>query len=196
MAAGGQGGSYWGVLHAFDARTCEQLWTTPLGSKGNHWASYWSTFHDGRVYAADDRSLYSVDAASGRIIWNVGHGTLDYWPPTVYGSVVYLAGGGAGGGSVAAFNVTNGQLLWRSGSVAAESLTSALRPSASGTYVYAAIGCTISALDSQTGKAMWQWSLNDCRDWYIYYGPLISGSYLILSDDVSYLVAFRGNLSN
>ena len=195
MGASGQGSSYQGILHAFDARTCAQLWTTPLGSKGDQWASYWSTFHDGRVYAADDTNLYAVDAASGKIIWNVADGEQDFWPPAVHGNVVYLAGYvSSGKAGVAAFNGTNGQALWRSESMPGDYF--GVRPSASGKLVYAAIGCTIAALDSQTGKASWQWSLDGCFSWYAYYGPLISSSYLILSDDVSYLVAFRGNLSN
>jgi outer membrane protein assembly factor BamB len=193
----GQAGSPQGILYAFDARTCEQLWTAPLGPKPNHWSSSGSTFHDGRVYAADDTNLYAVEAATGKIIWNVAHGEVDWWPPSAHGNAVYLAGGvGSGAAGVAAFNATNGQLLWRSGSVAEDSLTSALQPSISGRYVYAAIGCTITALDSQTGKTSWQSSLNGCKFWYSYYGPLISGSYMVLSDDVSYLVAFQGNLSN
>ncbi len=185
-----------GVLVAFDALSCQRLWSTSVGSNGNHWANYWSVFHNGRVYAADVGSLYSIDPADGKIVWNVTHGFLVSSQPTVVGNVAYLTGRvgidnqGEPVSAVGAFNATNGILLWRSDSISGPSL----RPSISGKLLYAPIGCTIEALDSRTGKTTWQWSLRGCNDWFTYYGPLISGPYLILSASISYLVAFRGTL--
>jgi outer membrane protein assembly factor BamB len=131
------------------------------------------------------------------MIWNVTHGMQNFWPPTVDddGRRVYLTGyvgsdTSNGGTSVSAFDAMDGHLLWRSSAIKGDTL----RVTVAGNLLFAASGCTLSALDVKTGEMVSQATVDGCAYFYAYYGPLIVGPYLIISDDVSYLIVLRGAL--
>jgi quinohemoprotein ethanol dehydrogenase len=123
----------WGLVYAIDAKSGRALWTfdphpDPSYARWagedivNHGVAVWN----GRVYVvATDCRLFSLDARTGRIDWEVKTLANDVrgyscpGAPQVAGTVVVVgnAGGenGKGGirGYVSAFDLVTGQLAWR-----------------------------------------------------------------------------------
>jgi outer membrane protein assembly factor BamB len=133
----GAGGTRETVV-AVDRRTGKSLWQTPLGetgyrnggekgapgNDGGDGPRATPVFAGGRVVVFGGRfDLYSLDAASGRIVWQRDlvkeyGGKEITWSnaatPLVIGDRVLVAGGG-GGQSYLAFRAENGDVLWKTG---------------------------------------------------------------------------------
>ena len=120
----------WGVVHAVDARSGEEIWTFDPEVPGR-WARYaccdvvsrglavWK----GRVYAASlDGRLFALDARDGGVIWSVDTFPDRETPYTITGApriagdkVVIGNGGGEYGvrGYVTAYDLETGEQAWR-----------------------------------------------------------------------------------
>jgi len=97
-----------GLLLALDPATGRRLWATNLtpGSRSDWWHP--PTVAGGRIYLGGTTTkIYSVDAASGRVVWRSTAGT--FGPPAVVGNRVYAADDG---GALYAKDVTNGVNRW------------------------------------------------------------------------------------
>ncbi len=119
-----------GKTYALDAKTGKQIWTfdpqpdlrvnrSSCCDEVNRGAAVW----EGKVYVASfDGFLYSLDAATGKVLWKVDtivdrtKGYTSTGAPQVAGKVVVI--GNAGGeydarGYVSAYDLGSGKLAWR-----------------------------------------------------------------------------------
>ena len=114
------------ILLALDAATGRELWTHPLGSiLGNGWGDgprSTPALDAGKVYALSGPGVLAcVNAADGKEVWTTkmsdAGGQVPGWgyteSPLVDGSQVVVTPGG-GKGAIAAYDKTNGKLLWQS----------------------------------------------------------------------------------
>ena len=121
--------SSWSIVHALDARTGKQLWTfDPEVAKDkvkhtccgpvNRGVAVWQ----GQLFfGALDGRLFSLDAATGKVNWQVAtfDPTLPYTitgAPRVVKDKVMIGNGGAEfgvRGFISAYNVADGTLAWR-----------------------------------------------------------------------------------
>ena len=126
------------VCLALDAATGKELWATPTGiakyqggadsgtpdNKGGDGPRSTPAISGGRVFVySSTLVLQCLDAASGKVLWNKdviasfggkNIGWESAMSPVVDGSLVYVAGGGAGQ-SMLAFKQATGELAWKSG---------------------------------------------------------------------------------
>jgi len=126
------------VCQALDGATGKELWATPTGiakyqggadsgtpdNKGGDGPRSTPAISGGRVFVySSTMVLQCLDAASGKVLWNKdviasfggkNIGWESAMSPVVDGSLVYVAGGGAGQ-SMLAFKQATGELAWKSG---------------------------------------------------------------------------------
>ncbi|PCJ39440.1 MAG: PQQ-dependent dehydrogenase, methanol/ethanol family [Alphaproteobacteria bacterium] len=120
----------WGIVFAIDGKTGEELWIFDPEVPGK-WARYACcdvvsrglSVWEGRVYAASlDGRLFSLDAATGKEIWQVDtfpDRTIPYTitgAPRIAGHNVVIGNGGAEygvRGYVSAYDLKTGKLSWR-----------------------------------------------------------------------------------
>lgn len=119
----------WGVTHALDARTGEELWTFDPQVPGE-WGRYGCcdvvnrgvAVWQGKVYVASfDGRLHALDAKTGKPIWQVD--TINSTPPytitgaprVINGKVIIGNGGAELGvrGYFTAYDAETGEQLWR-----------------------------------------------------------------------------------
>jgi len=119
----------WGVTHALDARTGEELWVFDPEVPGE-WGRYGCcdvvnrgvAVYDGKVYVASfDGRLHALDAKTGEPVWQVD--TINNTPPytitgaprVVNGKVIIGNGGAELGvrGYFTAYDANTGEQLWR-----------------------------------------------------------------------------------
>jgi outer membrane protein assembly factor BamB len=97
-----------GLLLALDPATGRRLWATSLTPGDRSDWGFPPTVAGGRIYLGGATAkIYSVDAATGRIVWRSTAAT--FGPPAVVGDRVYAADGG---GALYAKDVTNGVNRW------------------------------------------------------------------------------------
>jgi polyvinyl alcohol dehydrogenase (cytochrome) len=123
-----------GDFYAFDARTGKIVWKTALGNQGPMISAgvQWGSVYDGRyIYAATwyghPSSLYALDPADGRIVWETPHpadgcktgGAAAYpeycqelFTPAASGTPGLLYEGSADG-KMRIYSSRNGTLLWQ-----------------------------------------------------------------------------------
>ena len=118
----------WGVVHALDAKTGEELWEYDPEVPGE-WARYGCcdivnrgvAVWKGKVYVASfDGRLIALDAASGDKVWEVttipgAPYTITGAPRIVNGKVIIGNGGGEYGvrGYITAYDAETGDQVWR-----------------------------------------------------------------------------------
>ncbi|CDO59735.1 Quino(hemo)protein alcohol dehydrogenase,PQQ-dependent [Candidatus Phaeomarinobacter ectocarpi] len=119
----------WGITHALDARTGEELWTFDPEVPGE-WGRYGCcdvvnrgvAVWDGKVYVASfDGRLHALDAKTGDPVWQVD--TINNTPPytitgaprVINGKVIIGNGGAELGvrGYFTAYDANTGEQLWR-----------------------------------------------------------------------------------
>ncbi|GAB5501999.1 PQQ-dependent dehydrogenase, methanol/ethanol family [Pyruvatibacter sp.] len=119
----------WGITHALDARTGEELWTFDPEVPGE-WGRYGCcdvvnrgvAVWDGKVYVASfDGRLHALDAKTGTPVWQVD--TINNTPPytitgaprVINGKVIIGNGGAELGvrGYFTAYDANTGEQLWR-----------------------------------------------------------------------------------
>lgn len=136
------------ILRAYDASTGELLWEVPGPTQS-------PTVVDGVVYAADHlRSLWAIDAQTGRKIW-VAHAPLGGYGfgLAVADRTVYVGGSDLDGTSpIYAYNASTGALMWRTETGGAVDPT----PAVANGMVYASSGDQLFyALVAGTGRVRW-----------------------------------------
>jgi outer membrane protein assembly factor BamB len=116
-------------LLAYDAATGKPVWETPIGSRleqdRGDGPRGTPTVDGNRIYSITGRGdLACVDAASGKKVWSVSFtsafsSSIPNWgfseSPLVVGDRI-IANAGGPDASIVAFNKTNGNVLWKSGS--------------------------------------------------------------------------------
>jgi outer membrane protein assembly factor BamB len=116
-------------LLAYDTATGKPVWETPIGSRleqdRGDGPRGTPTVDGNRIYVITGRGdLACVDAASGKKVWGVSFtnafsSSIPNWgfseSPLVVGDRV-IANAGGPDASIVAFNKTNGNVLWKSGS--------------------------------------------------------------------------------
>ena len=129
--------------YAIDAATCREIWHTarayePIGFlKNNHGVAYM----DGRLFRVHGGvHAYALDAASGRVLWDVGFRERDGesapMAPIAWNGLVYI--GNAGGdnigvrGHVHALDAATGREVWRFNIIPDTGASRATWPSAPG----------------------------------------------------------------
>jgi eukaryotic-like serine/threonine-protein kinase len=151
------GGTY---IYALSASSGKVLWKTRVttsadgGVAGPVAVSGYGEY----VVAADvDGNVYALNAATGAVKWQVkAGGGIFHGGPAIYSGIVYVAegrGGDEGGGfDIAALQVSDGRLLWKSYAGDDVHLTPA---AGQGRVFVGSIDEGVRALDSKTGALLW-----------------------------------------
>ncbi|MGH3799995.1 MAG: PQQ-binding-like beta-propeller repeat protein [Pseudonocardiaceae bacterium] len=107
----------------------------------------------GKAYfGSRDKSLYAVDALTGRLLWNAHVGATIVTPAAVDGTTVYV---GSANGQISALSTSTGMIQWQHR--AGNSIKQAI---AVGQYgrtkrVFAVAGRKVIALMAEDGRASW-----------------------------------------
>jgi len=133
LGAGQKSGIYW----ALDPATGKELWHTQVGPGSDLGGIEWGSATDGRrVYVGignaeheeyditgadgttttiDGGSWAALDAATGKILWQVAdpYGTLDVGFLSAANGVVYAGGINGAADTMFALNAADGRILWR-----------------------------------------------------------------------------------
>ena len=157
---------------AFDANSGRELWRFRLGDRyPGRWGSKDGPISTplidrGRVFVLDPAGhFYCLDFKTGRKIWAANlpkaHGATEPFygfasSPLLVEDTVVLQIGGAKGSTVAAFEVSSGKVMWKSGPEDAVNYQSASLMTVAGKPVLIALGDKImSGHDPRTGQAYW-----------------------------------------
>ncbi len=164
---------------ALDIETGEELWTAPLGSnkyqrggdsgarnnKGGDGPRSTPTIKDGLVYIYDAHmKLYCLKLENGNTVWsqdilNDYKGINIKWQsaasPVVDDKRVFVPGGGPGH-SMLAFNRTNGELIWKTGSETMTHATPLLTSMGGTDQILFFMQSGIFALNPETGEQLWK----------------------------------------
>lgn len=172
------------AVAALDPSTRKRLWTTPLtdvviGSP---------TIESGTVFlGARDRSVYAIDALSGKVRWRrITSGSVDT-TPAVDGGRVFVTSldRQAGKGRLAALDVSTGLSRW-SYSPSRPALGGISSVTVGGDRVYAGFNDqAVRAFDASTGRLLWSETVRAS------FSPL---STLAFSDDSVYAVDDLGGV--
>lgn len=139
-------------LYALDQATGSLAWG-PVALAGLYpWSN--ATYEDGRVFVVNNSGqLTAFDASTGSQLWSVKL-PIQYFfsaPPTAFGGIVFVGGGGSGG-TLYAVSAVDGTLLW-SDSVANGDFSS---PSVSRSGVYVSYACNVAYdFDPLSGASIW-----------------------------------------
>ena len=121
---------------------------------------------DGTVYlGSDDRKVYALDAATGRLRWSFTTGDGIYAGPAVSGGIVYI---GSDDGKLYALNAATGQLRWSYTSHYAVESTPVV---VDGTVYFGSFDHEVRALDAATGHLRWSYSAQDA----VTSSPVVAG---------------------
>jgi len=142
-----------GQIVALDVQTGKQIWaftpkrlSTPETSYfGGHLTS--PVVSEGRVVVGAGKEVYSLDAASGRGLWEYSGQDLITSSATVHEGRIYIADFT----HIYALDFISGKQLW---SYTTQSSIS-FAPIAAGGVLFASNGSNLVALDSATGKERW-----------------------------------------
>ena len=153
---------------ATSAASGHTLWTHDAGPLLNNAKVGWLTYGGGLVYVAagttenntaGQPTVRALDARTGRRVWALTLGTGPQ-EPTLAGGVLYTPddpSGLAGPGRVAALHASTGARRWTSALLAgAPGLLVVTGGAVCGTALTATAGASIFALDSGTGRRLWQ----------------------------------------
>lgn len=166
---------------AFDASSGKELWRFRLGDRyPGRWGSKDGPISTplidrGRVFVLDPAGhFYCLDFKTGRKIWDAhlprAHGAVEPFygfasSPLIVDDTVVLQIGAPKGSTVAAFDVTSGKVMWKSGPEDAVNYQSAFLMSAAGKPVLIALGDKImSGHDPRTGEVHWTLEYGDGSD--------------------------------
>jgi len=139
------------VVHAVDATTGELVWAADHPYPVDHHIA--PTFHLGRVWVpgAEYGAFYSLDAATGSVLWQVEVGGYVESVPNLLKGVLHLNVIN----QAYAFDEATGQLLW---SVNTEEFPVRDFPALAVDGIhYLAPGAYVYALDVATGEEMWSY---------------------------------------
>lgn len=132
------------------------------------------------VFGSEDRTVYGVDAASGRLRWKRDTGGPVVSSPAVVGRTVVI---GSDDGSVYALDAGNGLDRW---SYATGAAVEAPVVAAGGTLYVASRDGTLSALDPQTGKPRWTAQVGNV----VRSAPAVTRDAVYVVDRYGYVKAF------
>jgi outer membrane protein assembly factor BamB len=143
---------------------------------------------DGTVYlGSDDRRVYALNAATGRLRWSYTTGNGIYAGPAVSGGIVYI---GSDDGKLYALNAATGRLRWSYTSPYSIESTPVV---ADGTVFFGGFDHKVHALSAATGHLRWSYSAQDA----VTSSPVVEGGtvYFGSFDDKVYaLDAANGHL--
>lgn len=173
------------ALEALDAHTGQIYWQFETNEK----LQAAPLAVNGRVFLATRTTTWTLDAASGKLLWKFHRG-VEGWPttasPTVIGNTVYI---GLGSGTQFwALNVANGQVLWSFDT--RDRITSSALVANNTIYIATWHGI-IYALNRSSGVKLWSYSLNAKLNQTVVDG--IAGS-MALANGRLYVGDYRGAL--
>ena len=173
------------TIEALNAQTGALYWTFAISERIEAPPLVFGT----RVLVASRTTLWTLNAADGRLLWKFHRGAVT-WPttgvPAVAGNTVYV---GLGSDSrLWALDLTNGQILWAFDT--SDRITSA--PLVNGGIVYIATWHgEIFALDRARGTMLWVYTLNGKTQQSVIDG--VGGS-MALAGGKLYAGDYRGEL--
>ena len=184
------------LLYAFNASSGKIEWQQQLGSPVVY------TVAGGVVYATSDAGVSAISATSGHILWQFHHaGVVAVTAVVVSGGMVFAATGSEGNQyTVFGLQAGSGHLLWQR--TAASVLPGLL--GASNGIVYTmqvpnfpsfATNSTLSALDGDTGRVLWQTSIA-ASDGVVGGPPAASNGTLYFETTTGALYALQPNSGN
>jgi outer membrane protein assembly factor BamB len=136
-------------VEAYDARSGSLIWATPLPEPSQAGA----TVFQGQLFAVGGHHAYSLDAATGTMLWQKSLDVFQVSTPAVAGGLVYV--GDFVNGFVYALRAGNGSTAWRFDTNGGLTDSS---PAVAGGVVY--IGDysndAVWALDASTGAMVWE----------------------------------------
>ena len=151
-------------LTALDAVSGQQIWQHNFNTA---FSINPPTFDKGRVYvqrgdAGLDTQLWSLDAATGSVIWSAPHTAQweRYYAPTVYGDGIWVDGGYGGG--LYGFSTNGEQRFFYNGLAQFDQWT----PSYYQGTIYTWVAGSFRAHDPLTGNVHWMLNLNWNWDGY------------------------------
>ncbi len=166
------------VCLALDSATGKELWATPTGTakyqggadsgapdnKGGDGPRSTPAISGGRVFVySSTMVLQCLDATSGKEIWTqdiiakYGGRNISWqsaMSPVVDGSLVYVAGGGAGQ-SMLAFKQATGELAWKSGEGGITHATPALATILGVRQVIFLLQTGLVSVEAASGRPLW-----------------------------------------
>jgi len=129
---------------------------------------------DKAIYAPNsDRTLYAVDQ-TGALLWKASASHALWSTPSADGKLIFEAGMDH---HVYAFDQQNGKQVWKSEDLGG-ALVGDMALSPQGVLYIGTLGSQMAALDSTSGKTLWQTA---AKGW-VWADPLISGDLVIFSD--------------
>ena len=161
-----QGGTVYGAICAYKAKTGKMVWqfSGPCNCLPESTVESPLVFENGVVYfgyagggAGGSHTVYAVQAATGKVLWDYGTSGLGILPPAVGTSDVYLEAGSA---EIIALNKSNGTLTWGTtiSTVNAGVAVSGGVVYASAEYTGGGSGATVYALNGTTGATLWSYT--------------------------------------
>ncbi len=155
-------GGWDNMFRALEVATGREIWAQKFGKSFYYSPAIGSpTTGAGRVYvSSNDGILHAMDAATGKIEWEVPGPALGYSGPLLRENRVFNASL-TGEGKVFGFNSQNGEKAWETptGSVIYDS-SCAFGQSPQGGAVYVgSVDGTFSAIRAVDGKMLWQYQL-------------------------------------
>lgn len=176
-------------LDVVDGLTGSLLWS----KSSHHRHGSFPGYANGIVYMqwgnhSSDTYLEAYDADTGEVIFKSKHAAQweDYYAPTVYDGRVFVNGGYYGGAYC--FDAFTGQQYWFARLAQYDEWT----PAVDAEYAYAYVGGILTALDKQTGNAVF--SITDpnfdWRGWSMNLAPVIGGNNNVLAIYNGRLISF------
>ena len=139
------------------------------------------------VVGSSDRSLYGLDAKTGKTLWTGTTGYAFTADPVIVGSVVII---GDQGGNIDGFDLKTGKPLWTfsaSGAIDDPAVTE-------GTIAYVVSeDHNLYALNIKNGQTVWQYSMDD----YAEHAPILLGHLVVVDNRAGQLIgldAAKGSL--
>lgn len=152
---GHQGGDK--LFYAVDAKTGQLVWSKPLG-----WVWVGAGYSRGRVFVGTvEGDILCLRAATGEIIWKRETTGGIYPAPAIDGAKLYT---GAWGGHYFGLDQETGEIRWAyyiPAGAAGEAQRNVISPDSGapvlvGDRLFAAVGASAFALDTKTGRKIWE----------------------------------------
>ena len=157
---GQQGGNK--EFYAVDARTGQRVWSKPLG-----WAWVGASYSAGKLFVGTvEGDLFCLRAATGEILWKRETTGGIYPAPATDSKKLYT---GAWGGHYFGLDQATGDITWAyyiPKGPAGESQRNVIAPDSGapvlvGDRMFAAVGGSAFALDTKTGRPIWNYPFTD-----------------------------------
>lgn len=183
------GNSYDGLV-TFDLQSKSEKWRTaiPYGVEAGA-----ATINDRLFVGSNSGQMYSIDMASGEIIWVFDSKSELVSEPLLHNGILYFISGSQ---SLYALDASNGKQIWfynRQDTTSSMSIRGGSKPTIANGVLYVGFSDgALVAINAQTGTEQWEITLNrNTKFKDIDASPLVDGDYIYINsyDDKIYCLS-------